>query len=71
VTFAKNIWVSFGYNFAGFADRDFSAARYTDQVLSLNCGSKPTRTRFKDLGSEFRLLTAASSTSDYRRHARK
>jgi hypothetical protein len=28
-SFAKNVWVSVGYNFNGFADRDFTAARYT------------------------------------------
>jgi hypothetical protein len=26
---AKNIWLSFGYNFDGFEDKDFSAAGYT------------------------------------------
>ncbi|HET7299473.1 MAG TPA: hypothetical protein VFJ01_02375, partial [Oleiagrimonas sp.] len=29
--FGKNMWVSLGYNFTGFEDRDFSAARYTAQ----------------------------------------
>jgi hypothetical protein len=29
VTFAKNIWLSVGYNFAGFRDGDFSASRHT------------------------------------------
>ena len=28
-TFAKNVWVSLGYNFVGFIDTDFTAARYT------------------------------------------
>ena len=31
VTFAKNIWLSIGYNFAGFDDKDFSAGNYTAQ----------------------------------------
>lgn len=30
-TVAKNIWASVGYNFVGFKDKDFSAARYTSQ----------------------------------------
>ncbi len=29
--FAENIWVSLGYNFVGFRDKDFSAANYTAQ----------------------------------------
>jgi len=57
VTFAKNIWVSFGYNFAGFADRDFSAARYTDQGPFIKLRIKADQDTFKDLGSEFRSLT--------------
>ena len=28
---AKNIWLSLGYNFDGFDDRDFSDASYTAQ----------------------------------------
>ena len=28
-SFAKNVWLSAGFNFAGFTDRDFSAAKYT------------------------------------------
>lgn len=28
-TLAKNLWVSVGYNFSGFVDTDFTAARYT------------------------------------------
>lgn len=30
-SFAKNVWLSLGYNFAGFDDEDFSDARYTAQ----------------------------------------
>jgi hypothetical protein len=30
-SFAKNVWVSIGYNFTGFADYDFTAARYTQR----------------------------------------
>ena len=28
-SFAKNVWLSVGFNIAGFTDEDFSAARYT------------------------------------------
>jgi flagellar motor protein MotB len=28
-SFAKNVWLSVGYNFAGFEDEDFAQARYT------------------------------------------
>lgn len=34
-TFGKNMWVSLGYNFSGFTDRDFSGAGYTSQGLFL------------------------------------
>ncbi|VAW89417.1 hypothetical protein MNBD_GAMMA17-1302 [hydrothermal vent metagenome] len=34
-TLAKNIWVSVGYNFVGFTDKDFSAARYTSKGVYL------------------------------------
>ncbi|MDH3645313.1 MAG: OmpA family protein [Gammaproteobacteria bacterium] len=30
-SFARNVWLSLGYNFAGFDDEDFSDARYTAQ----------------------------------------
>lgn len=33
--FATNMWVSVGYNFKGFRDRDFSAAHYTAQGVFL------------------------------------
>jgi len=53
VSFAKNVWVSFGYNFAGFADRDFSAARYTDQGPFIKLRIKADQDTFKDLGFDF------------------
>jgi len=28
-SFARNIWLSAGFNFAGFTDHDFSGAKYT------------------------------------------
>jgi uncharacterized repeat protein (TIGR01451 family) len=35
-TFKKGIWLSLGYNFIGFTDRDFSKAGYTAQGLFIN-----------------------------------
>ncbi len=32
-TLAKNIWASVGYNFVGFKDKDFTAARYTSKGI--------------------------------------
>lgn len=58
VTFAKNVWVSFGYNVAGFDDRDFSAARYTDQGPFIKLRIKADQDTFKDLGSDLRSLTS-------------
>ncbi|MCF6324197.1 MAG: DUF11 domain-containing protein [Gammaproteobacteria bacterium] len=34
-TLAKNVWVSVGYNFVGFTDKDFSASRYTSKGVYL------------------------------------
>jgi hypothetical protein len=50
VSFAKNVWVSFGYNLTGFDDRDFSAARYTDQGPFIKLRIKADQDTFKDLG---------------------
>jgi uncharacterized repeat protein (TIGR01451 family) len=49
VTFAKNIWVSVGYNFAGFRDADFSASRHTAQGPYLQIRIKADQDTFKDL----------------------
>ncbi len=32
-TVAKNVWASVGYNFVGFKDKDFTAARYTSKGI--------------------------------------
>jgi uncharacterized repeat protein (TIGR01451 family) len=50
VSFAKNVWISFGYNLTGFDDRDFSAARYTDQGPFIKLRIKADQDTFKDLG---------------------
>jgi hypothetical protein len=49
VTFARNIWVSLGYNFAGFRDDDFSATRYTDKGPFLKIRIKADQDTFRDL----------------------
>jgi len=48
-TLAKNVWISLGYNFAGFRDDDFSASRHTAQGPYLNIRIKADQDTFKDL----------------------
>jgi uncharacterized repeat protein (TIGR01451 family) len=48
-TIAKNIWVSVGYNFAGFRDDDFSQSRHTAQGVYLKIRIKADQDTFKDL----------------------
>ena len=48
-TIAKNMWVSVGYNFAGFADDDFSASRHTAQGPYIKIRIKADQDTFKDL----------------------
>ena len=48
-TSAKNIWLSVGYNFAGFRDEDFSASRHTAQGPYLKIRIKADQDTFKDL----------------------
>ncbi len=50
VTFAKNVWVSVGYNFAGFHDEDFSANRYTRQGPFIKLRIKADQDTLKDIG---------------------
>ncbi len=49
VTFARNIWVSLGYNFAGFSDDDFAATRYTAEGPFLKIRIKADQDTFRDL----------------------
>jgi hypothetical protein len=49
VTIARNIWISLGYNFAGFRDDDFSASRYTDKGPFLKVRIKADQDTFRDL----------------------
>jgi hypothetical protein len=48
-TLAKNVWVSVGYNFAGFSDADFSASRHTAQGPYLKIRIKADQDTFRDL----------------------
>jgi hypothetical protein len=49
VTVAKNMWISIGYNFAGFRDDDFEASRYTAQGPFIKFRIKADQDTFKDL----------------------
>jgi uncharacterized repeat protein (TIGR01451 family) len=49
MTLAKNVWISLGYNFAGFRDDDFSASRHTAQGPYLSIRIKADQDTFKDL----------------------
>ena len=49
ITVAKNMWVSIGYNFAGFRDQDFEASRYTAQGPFIKFRIKADQDTFKDL----------------------
>jgi uncharacterized repeat protein (TIGR01451 family) len=49
MTLAKNVWISLGYNFAGFRDDDFSASRHTAQGPYLGIRIKADQDTFKDL----------------------
>jgi hypothetical protein len=48
-TLAKNIWISVGYNFAGFRDDDFSQSRHTAQGPYLKIRIKADQDTFRDL----------------------
>lgn len=49
VTLARNLWLSVGYNFAGFDDDDFDASRYTAQGPFIKLRMKADQDTFKDL----------------------
>jgi hypothetical protein len=48
-TIAKNMWISVGYNVAGFRDDDFSASRHTAQGPYVKIRIKADQDTFKDL----------------------
>jgi uncharacterized repeat protein (TIGR01451 family) len=51
VTVATNVWISIGYNFAGFRDDDFEASRYTAQGPFIKFRMKADQDTFRDLVS--------------------
>lgn len=52
----ENGWVTMGYNFKGFQDRDFDAARYTAQGIYLQLRIKfDQNTRLEDLNEPVKL----------------
>jgi uncharacterized repeat protein (TIGR01451 family) len=53
ITIARNMWVSVGYNFQGFNDRDFEASRYTAQGPFLKLRIKADQDTFKDISTAF------------------
>jgi hypothetical protein len=53
VTVARNVWVSIGYNFAGFRDDDFEASRYTAQGPFIKFRMKADQDTFRDMVSMY------------------
>jgi hypothetical protein len=49
ITAARNVWISIGYNFEGFRDDHFDAARYTAQGPYVRFRMKVDQESFKDL----------------------
>jgi uncharacterized repeat protein (TIGR01451 family) len=49
ITAARNLWISVGYNFAGFSDDNFDAARYTADGPYVKFRFKADQDTFKDL----------------------
>lgn len=49
VTVATNVWISIGYNFAGFRDEDFSESRVTERGPYLRVRIKADQDSFRDL----------------------
>ncbi|MDO8282970.1 MAG: hypothetical protein Q7U10_10190 [Thermodesulfovibrionia bacterium] len=49
----KNAWISLGYNFAGFIDRDFSAGKYTAKGPFMQFRLKFDQYSMKDIAGSF------------------
>ena len=49
MTLVKNVWISVGYNFAGFRDDDFEASRYLAQGPYIKFRMKADQDTFRDL----------------------
>ncbi|MCG8434452.1 MAG: hypothetical protein MJA83_10510, partial [Gammaproteobacteria bacterium] len=52
-SFAKNIWVSFGYNFEGFREDDFSLSKYTAEGAFVKFRIKFDQNTFKDFHKQW------------------
>jgi uncharacterized repeat protein (TIGR01451 family) len=61
ITVARNMWVSIGYNFTGFDDKDFAATRYTAQGPFVKFRMKVDQDTFKDLNTDSLRPSAARS----------
>ena len=55
VTVFDNVWISLGYNFAGFRDDDFSGSNYTAQGLFVTFRIKADQDTFRDLATDGKL----------------
>jgi hypothetical protein len=53
VSVARNVWISIGYNFAGFRDDDFEASRYTAQGPFIKFRMKADQDTFRDMVSMY------------------
>jgi hypothetical protein len=49
MTVIDNVWISIGYNIAGFRDDDFEASRYLAQGPYVKFRMKADQDTFKDL----------------------
>lgn len=56
-SFVKNVWVSLGYNFVGFDDKDFSASNYTSQGPFVRFRLKIDQKSVKDMVNWFGKTT--------------
>ena len=65
LTAIRNVWISVGYNYRGFADRDFVANRYTARGFFVTFRIKADQDTFRDLSlAALRPTPAATSAPD-------
>jgi uncharacterized repeat protein (TIGR01451 family) len=62
ISAARNVWISIGYNFEGFRDDHFDAARYTAQGPYVRFRMKVDQDSFKDL--DLSRLRAGNGTDE-------
>ena len=55
VTVFENVWISLGYNFAGFRDDDFSGSNYTAQGPFITFRIKADQDTFRELATGGKL----------------